>query len=227
MTSKDDWTRCVVTVGPGRGFLMRSGHYPVIVTAMHCLPEMPPATSLSYLDERTYEGLVGPVDEAPTHTAEILFVDPVADIAVLAEPDNQALPEDNERFYEWLAGVADDGADFPALPMGEIETTTPYDRRDGNIRSASAWLLSLDLKWFRCRVIAPGRSIAIDEQEQPIRGGMSGSPIVDDTGRAIGLVSNGTYIHSGGEVVEGASHGNPRLTDCLPGWLLRELSRSD
>jgi len=40
---------------------------------------------------------------------------------------------------------------------------------------------------------------------------MSGSPIIDANGAAIGLISTGD-----GDM-------NPSLTDCLPPWLLRKL----
>jgi hypothetical protein len=51
-----------------------------------------------------------------------------------------------------------------------------------------------------------------------IIGGMSGSPIVDDDGAAVGVLCTS----SGGQ--KGSTEGgpNPRLTHNLPGWVLRE-----
>jgi hypothetical protein len=46
---------------------------------------------------------------------------------------------------------------------------------------------------------------------QPIQSGMSGSPILDADGDAIGAVSTGA--------------GNPRLLDALPGWFLAKAVR--
>lgn len=45
----------------GRGFVLRTSDEPLIITAAHCLPELPPAHPGSYLHERTYRivGLLG------------------------------------------------------------------------------------------------------------------------------------------------------------------------
>ena len=79
--------KCVVKVGAGRGFVMEprgSFGRRVIVTAAHCLPKLPPACTASYTEERTYRNLVGSFDGPKGNVcAECLFVDPVADIAVL------------------------------------------------------------------------------------------------------------------------------------------------
>src|SRR5215471_15212424 len=50
----------------------------LIVTAAHCLPFFPPCHGASYLQERTYENLIGPLGEAPSVWAECLFADPIA-----------------------------------------------------------------------------------------------------------------------------------------------------
>lgn len=101
----------IVTVGDGRGFvveasivqlmhdfktrewrsLKRSQSY--IITAAHCLPHLPPCHGASYVQERTYPNLVGPLGEAPTVAVECLFVNPVADIAVLGKPDDVGLAD--------------------------------------------------------------------------------------------------------------------------------------
>jgi S1-C subfamily serine protease len=47
--------------------------------------------------------------------------------------------------------------------------------------------------------------------------GMSGSPLVDEDGRAIGLVTTG----GSGDQEYGTI--SPALSEVLPGWLLREL----
>jgi hypothetical protein len=104
--------RAVITVGGGRGFviqvaepnpnqkeirLMGKFRRPrrwiksrVVVTASHCLPHLPPAHPAAFRHERTYQALLSPLDERiPLITTECLFADPVADIAVLSEPDDQ------------------------------------------------------------------------------------------------------------------------------------------
>src|SRR5437867_2361147 len=91
-------TRSVLKVGGGRGFVVNGDRDRLIITAAHCLPRFPPCHGLSYTEERTYAKLLGPLGrKKPTVWAECLFVDPVADIAVLGPPDGQ------ELYDEWGA----------------------------------------------------------------------------------------------------------------------------
>ena len=86
--------RAVVTVGEGRGFVIDTDPR-LVVTAAHCLPHLPPACSVMYLEEKTYKDLLAPLgNRKRTVWAECLFIDPVADIAVLGTPDDQALDEE-------------------------------------------------------------------------------------------------------------------------------------
>jgi Trypsin-like peptidase domain len=205
-------TSVVVKVGDGRGFIVGGAHgRRLVVTAAHCLPRFPPCHSASYIQDRTYADLIGQLgDPAPMVWAECLFVDPVADIAVLGSPDNQALFEQAEAYDALMERAA------LALPIAE-----PADVDDG----ANGWLLTLDGRWAKCVVHAHPLALWIEKCVEGIRGGMSGSPILDGSGSAIGVVtvSGGSpddlEAHTGG----GPS---PRLTSCLPGWLLRELEAS-
>ena len=92
-------TSAVVKVGKGgRGFIVETKRGDrVVITATHCLTAikpLPPAHPFSYTEERTYGNLLGPLGKAkPTVWAECLFADPLADIAVLCSPDEQALFE--------------------------------------------------------------------------------------------------------------------------------------
>jgi hypothetical protein len=54
-----------------------------------------------------------------------------------------------------------------------------------------------------------GASLQVTATAQPIQSGMSGSPILDADGDAIGAVSTGEGIFP-----------NPRLLGALPGWFL-------
>ncbi len=110
--------RCVVTVGGGRGFIIkqrfstagfeRPPHIKLrpflelrrVATAGHCLPKLPPAHAWSYQHERTYN-LLGTLDGSKAGIlAECLFVDPIADIAVLGCPDNQVFCDEAEAYDE-------------------------------------------------------------------------------------------------------------------------------
>ena len=94
----------VITVGSGRGFVVEGRGQRYVVTAAHCLPErpdgqrLPPPHGFSYTHERTYAKLLAPLGERPSVWCECLFVDPVADIAVLGSPDDQALSDEAEAY---------------------------------------------------------------------------------------------------------------------------------
>jgi hypothetical protein len=96
--------RAVVRVGDGRGFVVQLGGDLVIITACHCLPRLPLAHPASYLEERTYKTLLGPLRDKPCVWAECLFADPIADIAVLGTPDTQDLYKEAEAYNRLVVG---------------------------------------------------------------------------------------------------------------------------
>jgi hypothetical protein len=201
-----------VRVGDGRGFAVEVPEISkgdgivepadrFIVTAAHCLPHLPPAHALSYTEERTYHALLGPLGAEPTVSAMCLFVDPVADLAVLCGPDDQV------NFRE--------SADHVAL----METLYPLPV--GAATKGEAWLLTLDQRWEACQVSvdqygARRSSLTILGAKEGVAPGTSGPPIIGRDGRAIGVVT-----------VAGGNHdenfGQPLLTS-LPAWLLTALT---
>jgi Trypsin-like peptidase domain len=211
---------CVVKVGDGRGFLIehrqklprmkstyRKGSLkPVdfvkrrlVITAAHCLPRLPPAPAASLTEDRTYCNLLASLESAKTSVwAECLFVDPIADIAILGCPDDQLLEEEADAYDE----LTDNAAVL----------------RIGDVRSGRGWVLSLDGRWVRTNLeLASGGALLID----PTVGGMSGSPILNDVGRSVGVVVIGTEnISPSGERTNMKAGPQPRLTHHLPGWLL-------
>jgi hypothetical protein len=209
----------VITVGTGRGFVVMTRHRhlvrdqsgkwqaferpQLIVTAAHCLPHFPPCHGASYTEEPTYPNLIGLLGEPPSVWAECLFIDPIADIAVLGEPDNQDL---SKQYYAYAALIEA----TPALCMGD-QAENP----------GTAWLLSLDRQWLRCDVEHYGGPWWIRNLEKPgIQSGMSGSPIFNhNRTAAIGVVCLG---NDGSGDIEGP---NPRLTINLPAWMAPLVSR--
>jgi hypothetical protein len=150
------------------------------------------------LKERTYGALLARLGSEPAVGPECLFADPIADIAVLGSPDDQAMCDEAEA-YETL-----------------VESATPIAIADAPEKSRG-WLLSLEGKWFRCTLeyIDDGR-LWITNTAQPIVGGMSGSPVISDRRAAIGIVALANA--QGCEDQNGSR--NPRLVRDLPGWLL-------
>jgi hypothetical protein len=202
----------VVTAGSGRGFVIERGVCRYVVTAAHCLPTddegcliLPPATAASYTEERTYSNLLAPFGGLPTVWTECLFVDPVADVAVLGSPDDQVLYEQAEAYNALMESAA-------PIAISDMHAGGP------------AWLLSLEGKWFQCSVdfVAGFRApLWLSNAAEGIKGGMSGSPIISAEGAAIGIVC---CAMSGGDGDDEHTEGgpNPRLVHHLPGWLLRK-----
>lgn len=197
-------TRAVVKVGDGRGFIVEGRRrHRYVITAAHCLPEFPPPNSFSYTEERTYAGLVATLDgEKPTVTVELVFADPIGDIAVLCSPDSQELFEEADA-YEALVD------DVEPIVVSALADETDVEAR----------LLSLDQRWITCKARArPNGMIHLTACADGIRGGMSGSPILVD-GKAVGVVTasggSGDGLHTEGF--------EARLTRNLPGWLLHDL----
>src|SRR5262249_42452332 len=94
----------------------------------------------------------------------------VIDIAVLASPDNQELFE-QARAYDRLIDSA------AALPVAELDAET-----------MKVGLLSIDRQSVSCVAHVIGRGpLWIMEGAEQIVGGMSGSPILNQNGAAIGV----------------------------------------
>src|ERR1700730_13094991 len=91
-TDLDHLKRSILSVGKARGFVVENDYGDrCIITAAHCLPEMP---GYGYWEETPhYHELIGPLGEKPTIGAQVNFVDPIEDIAVLSgwDKDYQAL----------------------------------------------------------------------------------------------------------------------------------------
>ena len=207
MLNQDEAKRGVVRVRGGRGFVVDVGGMEgrLIIMAAHCLrSKVLPCASFAFSEEFTYQRLLSQLGKKPTVWAECLFIDPIADIAVLGPPDNQALRD------EWDAyeAMVDEALPLPVLDAPE---------------QGRAWLLSLKGGWFQCdlsRHPSPHGSLWISGAEDNILGGMSGSPILTDDGAAIGVMCTSDSANSEASTEGGP---NPRLASHLPGWLLQEI----
>jgi Trypsin-like peptidase domain len=156
----------------GRGFIVAGRRHRYVITAAHCLPHLPPACSFSDLQERTYAKLLGPLGSRQQKVwAECLFVDPVADIAVLGTPDTQELPDEADAYDKLVA--------HRPFVVGDV--LVPGEKEP--VR-----LLSLDERWFDCTATHVGGPFYIEDAAECIVGGMSGSPIINSKDEAIGVV---------------------------------------
>lgn len=198
----------VLRVGYGRGFVVRSpAHGSVVVTAAHCLPRWPEPygapgpeeRTFPKLDpeDRTFPRLLAALGQENAVWAECLFVDPIADLAILGEPDSQELSDEWSAFSALLA------------PVRPLRIRAP--------RAGSAWLLGLDGGWQDWPMeIDPqsGRAYLLAEVDN----GQSGSPVIQN-GSAVGVVS--TSLVKVAPTDAGELMYCPWLVFDLPAWMLR------
>jgi len=81
-------------------------------------------------------------------------------------------------------------------------------------------MLSLDGHWIRGVVKRCNCSLWID-LEANVEPGMSGSPIVNEKGAAVGVVAVDIVVRNNPNPKSHVSGPSPYLIDNLPGWLLR------
>lgn len=200
-----DLDRSIIRVGDGRGFVVAGEREDdrLVITAAHCLPFFPRCEPISSHGERTYQAVLGTLGQEPKIWAECLFVELVADIAVLGPAEHEDLSKEHVRYCEMLD-------DLIAFSIGEAPGT------------GSARMFSLQKTWFSSKVERVHDGLWISDATESIKGGMSGSPICLDEGRAIGVVCTASS-GAGVNYTEGGP--NPVLTSNLPGWLLRETIR--
>ncbi|MGE5158767.1 MAG: hypothetical protein ACM3OF_11540 [Gemmatimonas sp.] len=147
-------------------------------------------------------------------------------------PDEQVLCEEAEA-YEALveAAVPLPIAEPPSEPIAEELALLVESEKQYGItglvqraqRECPAFLLTLANEWRPCMVRHfPNSTLMITGFENGIAGGMSGSPIITESGAAIGVVC---LSGGGGDDLDKYTEGgpNPWLMGNLPGWLLAPL----
>jgi hypothetical protein len=216
----DDLIGSVVRVGDGRGFITAVGDERIadggkgyVITAAHCLPSLPPPHLARYTEEETYRRLIGPLGAKPSVTVACVFVDPIADIAVLGPPDSQALSGEHSQYEAFLSALPpfDIAAPPPRarLRMSALDVDKPPGfPRLGEV-SFPAHFMSLDGQWIACNAWRLAGPLSI-EPAKLVKGSMSGSPLISATGAALGVISTSNWAAV--------------LADGLPGWLLRALA---
>jgi hypothetical protein len=218
--------RAIIQIGTGgRGFIVSAGEFDrYIITAAHCLPHFPEPHLASFVEEETYPDILSALGQPERKvTAGLFDLSSSSDWAVLGAPDSQVLCDECEQYKAFTENttirIGQSPPPPPPLPDFDSETAENWGQTEAVLTwpfgvEAPAWMLSLDGQWLRCMVRSNGRFLRATEG-QHIRSGMSGSPIINNEGEAIGLVST-----SGAD----GSNLNPSLSDCLPPWLQRKFS---
>jgi hypothetical protein len=210
-------TDSVITVDKGRGFIIehralfdfgdgfRRLRRKLVVTASHCLPHAPKMPCYSY-QEATYANLLAPLGAQPSIWAECLFFDPVSDLAILGEPDNQELGEESDAYARLMAGRKPFTIAAPETGEGYMLALDAVSWQPTSLKvQENIWGISL----------STGATLA----------GQSGSPIVDAKGRAVALVSIGSEqvdLNSGSRTNMDAVP-QPILKFQLPSWVLKTV----
>ena len=178
----DDALRsAIVRVGDGRGFLVKTNRVGrVVLTAAHCLPQLPPAHPAAHTEERTYKNILGPLSATPEVSAECLFVNPIRDLAVLCEPDSQTYRAESRKYEHFVD-------DRSTISIGLFQEPEP------------GCLLTLDGTWERCELGPSGWTAATirisDTPDEGCAPGTSGSPILNAEGCAVGVISDGEDLN--------------------------------
>jgi hypothetical protein len=195
-------TSAVLRVGYGRGFVVDCqgplGREPIVITAAHCIVDavlangtqgLPSCHPARYTEDGTYKALLGPLGAEPAVWAACLFVDPIADIAVLGQPDNQVLIDEAAAFDVLMGSTGRLAiADAPAQSRELVTGFGGYQFENLTSGGGLAWVLSLEGRWLEGLVERRSGCLSFKPAEFFV-GGMSGSPIVDAAGAAIGVVS--------------------------------------
>ena len=214
----------VLKVGHGRGFVVNRrrhlGHEErVIITAAHCLEHallvngtegLPPCHPDRYSVDETYKSLLGRLGEELTVWAQCLFADPIADIAVLGQPDHQAFAELDAfgAYYELMDSM--EVLTVADAPAQGVETITGFGGHQFKTPTAGegrARVLSLDGEWREGHIVRRRNWLTFEPGELIVPG-MSGSPILNMAGAAIAVVSG---------------DGGPVIVDSLSATLVRGI----
>jgi S1-C subfamily serine protease len=192
--------RAIIQIGTGgRGFIVSAGeHRRYIITAAHCLPHFPEPHLANSANELSYPDILSALGKPKRKVwAELVEFNSVSDFAVFGAPDSQTLWEEYEQYEGFTehttmrigkstaAPPPLQFPDFDSMAEADLPAWRPLDRE---IVEAPAWMLSLDGQWLRCMVRTNGRFLTATQGGQHIKSGMSGSPIINDDGAALGLV---------------------------------------
>jgi len=173
-----------------RGFITRSGK---VMTAGHCLPELPTSDPENVHPTRVkikdLEGLIEP------WTVDVVFVDPCQDVAVL----------ERTEYPTTTMHVCESGGEGLCIELEDYKTEFDvfiFTHENNWLSGKGTIATELDTRIF----------VELDNADDPVNPGTSGSPIFSSSGHVVGIVSTST----GRKEVTGVW-----LPNSLPLWLVK------
>lgn len=182
--------------GQGQGVLVEGGF---VFTAAHCV-------------DFTLTGGMALGDHCLHHVEtsdgsqlalSLLAVEPISDLAVLGPPDNQTFEDEYdefERVYDQTPSLSLDVREHEVKMLFDIHIFTPK----------KTWLDG------KAMLTQPGAKLIVVNTNEPIEGGTSGGPIVNEHGELVAVVSHSCSV-AGGDT-------QPYLCRALPVWTLSQIT---
>jgi hypothetical protein len=196
-------------LGDCRGFIVHTNRINYVITAAHVLPSTPPAHPGRGLKDESYPKLIGPRNAEPAlpHPACSPIQSPTSPYSA-----RQPGAHRRARTYEaFTAQLAPFNVDVPPpdsrLPRVRIRDA-PLDFVPHTI-SVPGYVLSLEGTWIDCHAAYYDGPFWVKPEEIVVRG-MSGSPLINTSGAAMGVINTSNMAAC--------------LIDALPGRLLRALA---
>lgn len=194
----------IVRVGDGRGFVVADMRHeempPLVITAAHCLPQMPAAYLARCEHEQTFQ-LLAPLKKTPSVYATVLFYDPIADLAVLGQPDNQSLCTEADEYENLLAEY---------IPL---RIAVPRKNGRGFVYDVTGTAQPITYRCWQGSYKTPW----VHVEGFTFMAGMSGSPIFNTHGQAIAAVSTSGSL---GNIP------SPCLSEAIPSRIRLRILRS-
>ena len=182
--------------GQGQGVLVEGGF---VFTAAHCVD-----FSLDggmALGDHCIQ-IVDTTDGAQLFLS-VLAVEPVSDLAVLGPPDCQAAPDEYDEFkrvYDQTPSLSLDVREHEVKMLFDIHIFT----------HKKTWLDG------KAMLTWPGANLISVNTNEPIEGGTSGGPIVNEHGELVAVVSHTSNV--------AGSDTQPNLCRALPVWILSQIT---
>jgi hypothetical protein len=179
----------------GRGVLVAGGY---VLTAAHCVQWNPMMIEQDHILQTVVSG-------RRKVRLGLAAAEPVADIAALSIADNQTFHRDHDQFERICASIK----------------PVPLARDHEETFRAHVWTHERRWVYATASIVGPHESALSIMFHEPIKGGTSGSPIVNDAGKLVAVVSNSS---EGTATPWGCQ---PRPQANLPVWLVAAIKDAE